>query len=166
MPRATDSVLAVNKRALHDYEVIESLEAGIKLLGSEVKAIRKGHVNLRGSFVVPRRVAIPKTKHRPQTIVDVLSIVNMQVNAYGPAGPLAHDPIRARELLLNRKETDRFLGALQVKGQTAVPLDIHLAHGLVKVRIALVRGKQLHDKRRTLKEREVKRTIERAIRTR
>lgn len=166
MPRSADETIATNKRALHDYEVIETLEAGIRLLGSEVKAIRKGHVNLRGSYVVPRRVSVPKTKRRAVTVVDVLHVVNMQVNSYGPAGPLAHDPLRARELLLSRKETDHLLVALQEKGRTAVPLDLHVAHGLLKLKIALVRGKQLHDKRRVLREREVKRTIERAVRTR
>jgi SsrA-binding protein len=159
-----DSTVTVNKRAFHDYEVLESFEAGLKLVGTEVKAIRQGSVNLRGSYVIARSVptgAKPKRGVAPAR--TILQVINMQVNAYGPAGPGQHDPHRPRELLLHAKERDRIAGALTEKGQTAVPLDVHFAHGLIKLRVAVVRGKKLHDKRRTLKEREVKRTIQRAM---
>lgn len=170
----TPTTIAVNKKALHDYEVLEKVEAGIKLLGSEVKALRHGTVHFPGSYVVARTPPQRQgARKRPTSLVPgskppvpVLQLINVHIGPYGPAGPGQHLPLRARTLLVRRKEAERIAGALTQKGHTAVPLELHLRHGLVKVTVALVRGKQLHDKRRTMKEREVKRALEQATKRR
>ncbi len=152
--RSTDSTIAVNKRAFHEYEVLEKFEAGLKLVGTEVKALRQGSVHFPGTYVVPRTL-----KTGP-----ILQLINLHIGPFKPAGPGQHDPLRPRQLLLHAREVAHLIGALQEKGRTAIPLDIHARHGLMKVTIALARGKQLYDKRRTLKERDEKRTVQRALR--
>lgn len=173
MPRPDSSAtIAVNKRAFHDYEILEKIEAGIRLVGTEVKAVRAGAVRLQGSFVQPKRLLVGGSAKRGRKpartpeLRDVLHVVNMQIQQYPPAGPNQHDPIRSREILLHRKQHDTLLGKVQEQGLTIVPLDVHLAHGLVKLTIGLGRGKKLHDKRRVMKEREVKRTLDRAVKRR
>lgn len=168
----TIATIAVNKRAFHDFEILERVEAGIRLFGTEVKAVRKNLVRLQGSFVQPKRMLVGGSKkrgskpERKPEVRDVLHVVNMQIQQYPPAGLNQHDPIRSRELLLNRKEHDLLLEKVQEQGLTLVPLDVHLTHGLVKLTVGLGRGKKLHDKRRVMKEREVKRTLDRAVKQR
>ena len=138
-----------NKRAYHDYEILETYEAGIVLTGSEIKSVRDGNVSLKGSFV---------TVHG-----NNLVLTNAHIAHYKPAGQNQHDPTRSRRLLLKRSEIDRFIGALSTKGVTAIPLELYLKGKWAKVRIGIGRGKKLYDKRRDIKEREERRRMARAV---
>ncbi len=145
-------VIARNKKALHDYHIVDSWEAGIVLLGPEVKSIRGGRVNLQDAFARVER--------------GELWLYGMHVSPYDPASRWNTDPDRPRKLLLHRGQIRRLIGATTEKGLTLIPLDIYLKGGLVKTTIALARGKKQHDKRETLRRKEAEREIERALRTR
>ncbi len=145
-------VIARNKKALHDYHIVDSWEAGIVLLGPEVKSIRGGRVNLQDAFARVER--------------SELWLYGMHVSPYDPASRWNTDPDRPRKLLLHRGQIRRLIGATTEKGLTLIPLDIYLKGGLVKTTIALARGKKQHDKRETLRRKEAEREIERALRTR
>ncbi|MBI4426749.1 MAG: SsrA-binding protein SmpB [Candidatus Kerfeldbacteria bacterium] len=143
--------LADNRQARHDYHILETFEAGIILTGPEVKSAKAGQVNLRGSYV---------------TIKDNAAwLVNCHIAPYKPANLGAnYIPTRTRKLLLQAHELATLIGKSKAQGQTLIPLSVYTKRGLVKVQIALARGKKLHDKRATIKKREAKRSIERAIR--
>lgn len=145
-------VIARNKKALHEFEILESFEAGIVLAGPEVKSIRLGHVSLTEAFArVDRGEAW---------------LYDMHVSPYDPANRWnVADPTRPRKLLLNRREIRRLIGATREKGLTLVPLDLYFRRGRAKVTLALARGKKLHDKREDLKRREAQREVERAVRS-
>lgn len=145
-------VVARNKKALHEYAVVETLEAGIVLSGPEVKSIRNGQVSLAGSFA--------------RLDGGEAWIHDMHVSPYDPASIWNLDPLRPRKLLLQRREIRRLIGGLQEKGLTLVPLDLYFRRGKAKLTLALARGKKLHDKREDLKRREAKREVERAMRSR
>ncbi len=144
-------IIAKNKKALFDYEILEKYEAGIVLEGSEVKAIRKGRVNLKDSFV--------------RIIKGEPFLLNAHISYLDTTNPyFKPDERRARKLLLHKKEIDKLLGKVTKEGLTIVPLSIYLNHkNLVKVEIALARGKKLHDKRETIKRREADREARAAI---
>jgi SsrA-binding protein len=144
-------VLARNRKALHEYHVVETWEAGIVLHGPEVKSMRAGRVSLTGAFAR----------------VDGGEVVlyDMHVTPYDPASRWNSDPTRPRKLLLHRAQIRRLIGATQEKGLTLVPLDVYVRDGRLKVTLALVRGKKLHDKREDLKRKAVRREIERAVRS-
>jgi SsrA-binding protein len=154
MRSKNSKVIAVNKRALHDYEVLEKIEAGIKLVGSEVKAVRNGNVNLRGSYVT-----LHETGKTP-----LLHVINLHIGKYEPAGPGQHEFTRTREILVKHKEREKLAAFMQEKGKTVVPLELCLAHGLIKVTLAVVQSKKLHDKRSTIKERDIKRKMQQEMR--
>lgn len=143
-------VVSTNRKARHDYEIITTYEAGLVLTGSEIKSIRAGRVNLREGFVVPRE--------------NELWLLNVHIASYDQAGIYGHDPLRARKLLLHRKEIDRIMSRVQERGLTIVPIMMVLVRGLAKVEIALVRGKKQYDKRESLRERDSQRQIERVLR--
>jgi SsrA-binding protein len=145
-------VLARNRKALHEYHVEDTWEAGIVLLGPEVKSARDARVNLAGAFAT----------------VDggEVWLHDMHISPYDPASQFNADPLRRRKLLLNRREIRRLIGATQQKGYTLVPLDLYLRNGRIKVTIALARGTKLHDKRETLKRKAADREVERAVRRR
>ncbi len=145
-------VLARNKRALHDYHILESYEAGIVLLGPEVKSVRAGKASLAESYATVDRGEV--------------WLHDLHISPYAPASRENPDPVRPRKLLLHRREIRRLIGATQQKGQTLVPLELYLKDGKVKVKLALARGKKLHDKRESIRKRETEREIERAVRTR
>ena len=148
--------LASNKKALFDYELLEKFEAGLVLTGQEVKSIKGGHINLKGAFVTIK--ANSKTK-RPEAY-----LTNARVSPYKPAGSLPdYDPERPRRLLLHNKELNHLLGKSQVKGLTIVPIKVYTKHKLIKIEFAIARGKKQHDKRETIKKREVDRQIRRAL---
>ncbi len=154
MPKAKDDgrkVVARNKKALHDYHIAETWEAGIALAGPEVKSIRAGRVSLAEAYGTVDRGEV--------------WIHDMHVTPYDPASIWNVDPVRPRKLLLHRSEIRKLIGAVQEKGYTLVPLDLYIRDGHVKVTLALARGKKLHDKREALKERESRREIERAARS-
>lgn len=150
--RGGRKVIARNRKALHDYHVVDTWETGIVLLGPEVKSIRAGKVSLVDAFA--------------RVDSGEVWLHNMHVSPYDPASQFNHDPTRPRKLLMHRAQIRRLIGATQEKGLTLIPLDLHLLNGRVKVELALARGKKLHDKRETVKRREAKREIERALRTR
>jgi SsrA-binding protein len=142
-------VIARNRKALHEYQVLETYEAGIVLTGPEVKSIRANKVSLAESFA--------RVDDGEAWLYD------MHVSPYDPASRFNTDPVRPRKLLLHRRELRKLIGATREKGHTLVPLDLFLQRGFVKVTIALARGKKLVDKREDLKRRDAKREIERAV---
>jgi SsrA-binding protein len=142
-------VVTTNRKARHDFELLDTYEAGLALTGSEIKSIRAGHVNLREGFVQPRG--------------DELWLLNVHIASYEQAGMFGHDPLRPRKLLLHRREIDRLMSQVQEKGLTLVPTVMYLTRGLAKVEIALARGKKKYDKRSALRERDTERQIRRTL---
>jgi len=145
-------VVARNKKATHEYHIADSWEAGIVLVGPEVKSVRAGKVSLAEAFA--------------RVDGEEVWLHGMHISPYEPASRENVDPIRPRKLLLHRREIRRLIGAVQQKGFTLVPLDLYLSKGRVKVTLALGRGKKLHDKRETERRREAERETERAMKTR
>ena len=145
----SEKLIAQNRKARHDYHVSDTFEAGIELVGSEVKSIKAGEISIAESFV---------TLRRGEAWLSGAYIKPYQKQEHGP------EPDRPRKLLLHKSELGRLSGAVQAKSQTIVPLRVYLKHGLVKVEIGLAKGKKLHDKRATLKEQDAKREAARAIR--
>ncbi|HUP89636.1 MAG TPA: SsrA-binding protein SmpB [Longimicrobiales bacterium] len=145
-------IVARNKKALHEYHVMESLEAGIVLTGPEVKSIRGGRVSLAESFA--------------RVDGGEVWLFDMHISPYDPASRWNTDPIRPRKLLLHSKQIRKLIGASKEKGLTLVPLDLYLSKGYVKVTLALGRGKKLFDKREDLKLKDAKREIDRAVKNR
>lgn len=143
-------VIARNKKALHDYHIIDSWEAGIALAGPEVKSIRAGKVSLAEAFArIDRGEAW---------------LHGMHVTPYDPADRWNVPPDRARKLLLHRREIRRLIGATQQEGFTLIPLDLYVRQGLIKLTIALGKGKKNFDKRETIKSRDAEREMQRAVR--
>lgn len=145
-------VIAVNRQAYHDYFVERTVEAGIALMGTEIKSIRDGKVNLRGSYAMVRN--------------GELWLENAHIAVYEHGNRYNHDPIRNRKLLLHRKEIEQLEARVATKGLTLVPLKLYLKGGRAKVELGLCRGKKLYDKREAIAERDVKREIERIVRGR
>lgn len=145
-------VLTQNRRATFNYEILERLEAGIVLSGSEVKSIRDGRVSLTEAFAQFRG--------------DELYLLGAHVAEYVQAHRRNHEPVRPRKLLLHRRQLDKLATAVAQEGLTLVPLSIYLKDGRIKLELGLGRGKKVHDKRASIKERESKREIDRAIRER
>ncbi len=145
-------VITVNRQAYHDYFVERTIEAGIELKGTEIKSIRDGKVNLRGSYALARN--------------GELWLENAHIAMYEHGNRYNHEPMRNRKLLLHRREIDQLLGKVATKGLTLIPLKLYLKGGKAKIELGLCRGKQLYDKREAIAERDVKREIERTIRTR
>jgi SsrA-binding protein len=142
-------VVATNRKASHDYELLDRLEAGVELVGSEIKSIRAGQINLREGYVeIDRQQAW---------------LMNTRVSPYDPASRMNHDPLRRKKLLLHRKEILRLLEAQQQKGLTIVPLRVYLKHGLAKVEIALARGLKKYDKRQKIAKRDAERDMRRML---
>ncbi len=145
-------IVATNRKAYHEYEFHDAYEAGLVLMGSEIKSIRAGRVSLQDGFV--------------QFEDGEAWLVNVHIAQYDPASQQNHDPKRKRKLLLHRREIDRLRGRVQEKGYTIVPTKLYLKDGRAKIEIALARGKRLYDKREAIAQRESKRQVERAIKDR
>lgn len=144
------NTLAENKKARFDYEILETLTAGISLTGQEVKSIRDGHMSLKGAFV---------TFHGPKAL-----LTNAQISPYPEAGPLlGYDPLRSRTLLLHKREISYLRGKSQEQGLTIVPLKVYSNNRLIKVEIAVARGKHLYNKKEVLKKRDIQREIRRTL---
>ena len=144
------SVLATNKSASFDYELLDKYEAGLVLTGAEVKSIKTGHISLKGSFV---------TMHSEE-----LYLTNANIPPYPFAkSSAAYDPTRSRKLLVRKSEISHLIGKLQVKGLTLVPLRVYTKKRLIKLEFALAKGKKAHDKRQDISKKESKRKIERAL---
>lgn len=142
-------VVARNKKAFHDYTIEETYEAGIVLEGSEVKSLRLGNCSLRDSFVIVRN-----------TIAEV---IGMHIPPYNKGSHYNPDPTRNRQLLLNSRELLKLKSSVEQKGYTIVPLRIYFKQALVKVEIGVAKGKDLYDKRHALKDKQLKREIDRVM---
>lgn len=145
-------VIAENRRARFDYTVDEKLEAGLMLTGSEVKSLRDGTANLADSYALPKK--------------GELFLLNARIGSYKPASFFAHEPTRARKLLLHRQELDRWVIKVNERGYSIIPLVLYFKNGRAKVELGLCRGKTHEDRRETIKARESKREMERAVRQR
>ncbi len=146
-------IISDNRQARFLYEILDVYEAGIELTGTEVKSIRAGKVNLRDGFA----------RIRDGEVV----LMNVHISPHSTASQVFnHDPRRTRKLLLHRQEIRKLIGQVEQKGLTLVPLRMLLKRGWIKVDIALARGKKLHDKREDLKQRQDKREMERAMKSR
>ncbi len=145
-------IIAVNRKARHDYFVIETIEAGICLVGTEVKSIRQGHVNLKESWV-----EIDKNE---------LYVLGMHISPYEKGNIFNRDPVRKRKLLLHKREIRNIEREKNVKGNTLIPLQLYFVKGKVKVELGICKGKKLHDKRDAQAQKDAKRDIERALKER
>lgn len=143
-------LLVDNRKARHDYTLTDTFEAGISLLGSEVKSLRAGNANLREAFVVLKD--------------NGAWLVNCHISPYTQANVFNHEPTRKRQLLLHRHELSKLRKATTEKGMTVVPTKLYLKGSRVKLEVAVGRGKKLHDKRHDLKAKQAKREMERAQR--
>lgn len=143
-------VVAKNRRARHDYELLEFFEAGMVLMGSEIKSIRNSQVSLQRSYVQNRN--------------GELWLMEAHIAPYEHASYVQHEPTRPRKLMLHRREINEIIDGLALKGLTVVPTKMYLKDGWAKVEIALARGKKQHDKRADLAKRDAKRQVERALR--
>jgi SsrA-binding protein len=147
-----DRPIADNRKAFHDYHIIETFEAGIALLGTEVKGIREGRANLRDSYARVEKGEV--------------WLFNVHINPYSHRGYVDHEPKRKRRLLLHKHEIRKLIGKTVEKGLTLVPTRLYFKNGKVKVAIALAKGKQDHDKRETLRRREIDRETRAAVKER
>jgi SsrA-binding protein len=146
----TETIVATNRKAFHDYAIEEKMEAGIVLRGTEVKSLREGKVNLRDSYA---------SVDHEQVILH-----NCHITPYSHGNIMNHDPLRPRKLLLHRKEITKLLGKTQQKGLTIVPLRIYFSpRGKAKIEIALAKGKKQYDRREAIKNRDAGREVERAM---
>ncbi len=148
-PRQERVSVARNPKATHDFHVIETLEAGLVLTGTEVKSLRNRGASIKGAFA---RIS------RGEVWVEGVNIAPYeQGNRYN------HDPVRSRKLLLHRREIERLIGAVERDGLTLVPLELAFVRGRAKIELALAKGKQAHDKRQDIKKRDAQREISRAM---
>ena len=145
-------IVAENRKALHDYHILETFEAGVVLQGTEVKSIRDGRVNLRDSFA---RVEDGE-----------VFVYNIHISPYTHRGYADHEPTRRRKLLLNRQEIRKLIGKTVERGMTLVPLRVYFKNGRVKIAVSLAKGKQAHDKREAIRRREVDRETRAAVKHR
>ena len=145
------SSIAENRKAFHDFHLMETFEAGLVLLGTEVKAIREGRVNLRDSFA---RVEDGE-----------VFLYNVHISPYSHRGYADHEPLRRRKLLLHRDEIRKLIGKTVEKGMTLVPVRLYFKNGRVKVAVSLAKGKKDYDKRETIKRRETDRETRAAIKS-
>jgi SsrA-binding protein len=148
--KAPDRVVSVNRKAYHDYEILETFECGIELTGTEVKSVRAAQVNLRDNYA--------------EILKGEIWVQKMHISPYTHGNIMNHDPWRPRRLLLHKQEIRRLIGKTQEKGLTLVVTKLYWKHNWLKVELGLARGKKLYDKRQAMQERDIKRQIERAVR--
>jgi len=145
-------IICQNRKAYHDYFIEETLEAGIALTGTEVKSLREGKANVKDSYVIIKDNGV--------------FLLNSHISQYSHGNIMNHDPLRTRKLLLHQKEINRLRGKTTVRGFTLIPLKMYFKGPFAKVEIALAKGKRLFEKRETIKEKEARREIARAVRNR
>ena len=145
-------VVATNRRARHDYFIEETYDAGLSLLGTEVKSLRAGRASIKDSFA--------RIENRE------VYLYNMHIPPYEYGNIANHDPIRTRKLLLNKAEIRKLIGKAKERGYTLIPLKVYFKRGYAKVELALAKGKQLYDKRRVLAEKAAEREVERVFKER
>ena len=143
-------IVVTNRKAFHNYHILDKYEAGMELLGSEVKSLREGNANLREAYVIIRK--------------GQAWLSGVHINPYSHTGFDGHDPVRNRKLLLHNREISKLKAKLDQKGLTAIPLRIYFNNkGLAKLELALAKGKKTYDKKITLKERDIKRESQREL---
>lgn len=152
MPGMSEKLICNNKKAYHDYFIEEKLEAGLVLQGTEVKSLRAGKVNLGDAFMLVRD--------------GEAYLHNLNISHYAFGNRQNHQPDRNRKLLLHRREIDRLYGRIREKGLSVIPLRLYFKNGLVKVEIGLAKGKKLYDKREDMKEKDGKREMSQALKSR
>ncbi|MFP7171535.1 SsrA-binding protein SmpB [Terribacillus sp. 179-K 1B1 HS] len=152
MAKGQGKVLAQNKKANFDYAIEETIEAGIVLQGTEIKSIRAGRVNLKDSFARIDRGEV--------------RIINMHISPYEQGNRFNHDPTRTRKLLLHRKQIDKLIGQTQQQGYSLVPIKLYIKDGFAKILLGVGKGKKKYDKREDLKQKQMKRDVDRAMRDR
>lgn len=151
--------LAENRRAYYDYEILEKFEAGLVLIGQEVKSIKEGRINLSNAYVVLRQ---GRDKQKPE-----FYLIGSHVPPYQPLNlATSYNPERSRKLLLRKREINYLIGKTQQKGLTLVPLKVYTVKGNIKLEFGIAKGKKSFDKRETIKKREANREIERELKTR
>ena len=148
----TSETVARNRSARHEYQILESWEAGLVLTGTEVKSLREGKVNIGDAYGIVRDGEV--------------YLLNMNVSPYERGGYVNHEPTRSRKLLLHKREIRKLIGGVERQGLTLVPLEVYFKGGRAKVRIALAKGKKLHDKRDDARRRDAERDMARAMRQR
>ena len=148
-----NTLIANNKKAYHEYFIEEKFEAGIELVGTEVKSIRQGHCSIKEAFI-----RIDKNNE--------VMIYGMHISPYERGNIFNKDPLRTRKLLLHRYEINKLIGQQKVKGYTIMPLKVYIRDGLVKMEIGLARGKKLYDKREDIAKKDMKREMERDLKNR
>ena len=149
---AGEKVLATNKKAFHEFFILDKFEAGIALLGTEVKSIREGRINLKDSYALVKR--------------EEAFLNNCHISPYSHGNRENHDPLRPRKLLLHHQEIRKLIGKIQEKGLTLIPLRVYLRRGKIKVELGLARGKKLYDKRETERRKEAERESRAAMKQR
>jgi len=145
-------VVSINRRARHDYSVEETFEAGLVLVGSEVKSLRNGNAHLRESYARIGRGEV--------------FLVKAHISPYAAASGFNHEPTRTRKLLLHGREIRRLTGKVKERGLTLIPLKLYFKNGRAKVELALARGKKIYDKRETLRRKAMQREVERSLKSR
>jgi SsrA-binding protein len=144
-------IVCQNRKAYHDYTIEETIEAGIRLLGTEVKSLREGKANLKDSYVLIKNSEV--------------FLLNCHISPYTHGNIMNHDPLRTRKLLLHRNEIERLRSKAQQKGYTLIPLKIYFKGSYAKVEVGFAKGKRQYEKRDTIREREAKRAIERVMKS-
>ena len=150
--KETVESIARNRRARYDYEILDTWEAGLVLQGTEVKSLRAGQANLNDAFGIVR--------------AGEVFLINLHIAPYSHGGRDNHEPTRTRKLLMHGREIRRLIGDVERKGLTLVPLELYFREGRAKVRMALARGKQAHDRREDIKKRDADRELARTFRAR
>ena len=141
--------IAVNRKALHDYDILERVEAGLVLMGTEIKSIRAGRANVRDAYARPQR--------------GELWLVGAHIAQFPQGGIFNHEPMRSRKLLLHRDQLERLVGAVTQKGLTIVPLRLYIRNHVAKMELGLARGRRQYDKRKVIAQRDAEREMRRAI---
>ncbi len=149
--KAKTKVIADNRRARHEYEILETFEAGISLVGTEVKSLRGGQANLQDAFA--------------RVEEGEVWLYNCHISPYDKGNRFNHDPVRKRRLLMHRREIFKLKSKIQEKGLTLIPLRLYFKGSLAKVALALAKGKQLYDKRQAVSKRDSKRQLERVMKS-
>ncbi|MDE1548844.1 SsrA-binding protein SmpB [Jeotgalibaca caeni] len=152
MPKGEGKVLAQNRQASHDYTILETIEAGMVLQGTEIKSIRAGKINLRDGYVSIRN--------------GEALLQNVHISPFEQGNIFNHDPLRTRKLLMHKKQIMTLVGQVKSEGVTLIPLKVYLKDGFAKVLIGVAKGKKKYDKREALKQKDIKREVDRALKER
>lgn len=151
MPKGEGKLIAQNKKARHDYSVVDTMEAGIVLQGTEIKSIRNGRINLKDGFARVRNGEV--------------YLYNVHISPYDQGNLFNHDPTRTRKLLLHKKQIAKLTSETKTTGITLVPLKVYIKNGFAKVLIGIAKGKKTYDKREDLKRKEIDRQIDRTLKS-